>query len=55
MERLWRDLKDQLAASLIPPLEELSEAVGGIVQRYSQATLRSLTGFAYFVQAIETA
>lgn len=36
-------------------LDELSEAVGAIMQRYAQTMLQSLTGFTYFVQAVETA
>lgn len=55
IERLWRDLKDQLADGVAKTLDEWSEAVGAIMQRYSQTMLQSLTGFTYFVQAVETA
>jgi transposase len=55
IERLWRDLKDRLADRMAKTLDDLSEAVGTIIQGYSQATLQSLTSFAYFVQAVETA
>jgi transposase len=55
IERLWRDLKDKLAAGVFQPLDALSEAVGRILQSYSQAALQSLTGYAYFVQAVTTA
>jgi DDE superfamily endonuclease len=55
MERLWRDLKDQLAHSVAKTLDALSDTVCGVIQRYSQAALQSLTGFAYFVQAVQTA
>ena len=55
MERLWRDLKDQLANSVAKTLDALSDTVCSVIQRYSQAVLRSLTGFAYFVQAVQTA
>jgi transposase len=55
IERLWRDLKDQLAAGASHTLAELSDAVCTIIQHYSEATLKSLTGFDYFVQAVETA
>jgi DDE superfamily endonuclease len=54
MERLWRDLKDQLAHSVAKTLDALSDTVCGVIQRYSQAALQSLTGFAYFVQAVQT-
>jgi transposase len=52
IERLWRDLKDKLADVPVNTLEELSEAMGAIIQNYSQATLQSLTSFPYFVQAV---
>jgi transposase len=55
IECLWRDLKDQLADGVAKTLDELSEAVGAIMQRYSQTMLQSLTGFPYFVQAVEAA
>jgi hypothetical protein len=55
IERLWRDLKDKLADRGAKTIDELSEAVGHIIQSYSQAALMSLTGFAYFVQAVEAA
>lgn len=55
LERLWRDLKDKLADIPVKTIAELSEAMGSIIQHYLPATLQSLTSFAYFVQAIETA
>jgi DDE superfamily endonuclease len=55
MERLWRDLKDQLADSVAKTLDALSDTVCRLIQNYSQAALQSLTGFAYFVQAVQTA
>lgn len=55
IERVWRDLKDKLADGVSQTLDELSAAVGHIIQRYSQAALQALTGFAYFVQAVESA
>jgi hypothetical protein len=55
MERLWRDRKDKLADNPVKTITELSDAMCAIIQHYSHATLRSLTGFAYFVHAVETA
>jgi transposase len=55
MERLWRDLKDTLADLVSNTMDELSDAVCTIIQRYAAAALKSLTGFDYFVQAVETA
>jgi transposase len=54
IERLWRDLKDKLADVMAKTIAELSDAVCSIIQTYANATLQSLTGFAYFVQAVET-
>ena len=54
IERLWRDLKDQVADTVSRSLDELSETVCRLIQRYAHATLKSLTGFAYFTQAVET-
>jgi putative transposase len=55
LERLWRDLKDKLAACVAQTLDALSEAVSRLLQSYSQAALQSLTGYAYFMQAVATA
>jgi DDE superfamily endonuclease len=55
IERLWRDLKDKLAALLATTLDELSDTVCALIQNYSNATLQSLTSFPYFVQAVATA
>ena len=55
VERLWRDLKDKLADCMAKTLDELSDAVGALIQNYSHATLKSLTSFTYFVQAVEAA
>ena len=55
MERLWRDLKDQVADTVAKTLDALSDTVCRLMQNYSQAALKSLTSFAYFVQAGHTA
>ena len=55
IERLWRDLKDQLADTMAKTLDALFDTVCSLMQNYSQAALKSLTGFAYFVQAVQTA
>ena len=54
MVRLWRDLKDQLADTPVQTIAALSDAMCAIIQRYSPATLYSLTSFTYFVQVVET-
>jgi hypothetical protein len=55
IERLWRDLKDQWAGTVSKNLDALSDTVCRLRQNYSHAVLKSLTGFAYFVQAVQTA
>jgi hypothetical protein len=55
IERLWRDLKDKLADRLATTLDELSDTVCACMQNSSNAPLKSLTSFPYFVPAVETA
>ena len=55
MERLGRDSKDTLADYVARTLDELSAMTGHLLQSYSQAALPSLTGYAYFVEAVATA
>jgi hypothetical protein len=55
IERLWRDLKDQLANTVAKTLDALSDPVCSLIQNYSPAALQSLTSCAYFVQSVQTA
>jgi transposase len=52
IERLWRDVKDQLAWLVAAALDELEHRVAMIITRYSRATIRSLTSYPYFVRAV---
>jgi putative transposase len=52
IERVWRDLKDRLADITPKTVEELSQTVCRLIQNYSRTALQSLTGYAYFVQAV---
>jgi|SRR5215813_7529703 len=52
IERLWRDLKDQLAFSLYKRLPALKRRVTRLLGRYTPTTLQSLTGYPYFVEAV---
>jgi transposase len=52
IERLWRELKDQLAWVLVTPLEELEHRVEAILRHYSKAAIQSLTSYPYFVHAV---
>ncbi len=51
IERLWRDMKDQLAWVLATKIEELEHYVEAIIRHYARAAIRSLTSYPYFVQA----
>jgi hypothetical protein len=55
VERLWEDLKgriDVVDARIRRSLAALQTHVAGLVQRYTAATIASLTGYAYLVEAI---
>jgi len=52
IERLWQALKDELSSFLFETLDELKESVAGILKRYSFQDIASLTGYSYFVDAV---
>ena len=55
VERLWEALKariDVLDARVRSSLTALQDHVAGIVQRYTAATIASLTGYAYLLEAV---
>jgi hypothetical protein len=52
MERLWEDLKSHIALELFENLQLLKDRVAGIIQQYSASFLQSITGYPYFVQAV---
>ena len=52
IERVWRDLKDDVAWQQFPTLEAQQDAVADLLQAYEALTLQSLTGYAYLVDAI---
>ena len=55
VERLWEDLKARIEvmdARVRASLSALQEHVASLVQRYTAATIASLTGYAYFVEAV---
>ena len=53
IERLWRDLKDWLAASHPTTLEELSQLLSIRLKHYTPAVLQTLTGFSYLLTAAQ--
>jgi len=52
IERLWQDLKAQLAWVLAPQIEKLEDDVATRIRQYSKAAIHSLTAYPYFVQAV---
>jgi transposase len=52
IERLWRDLKDDLAWLQFNDLPAQQAFVGDLLRAYDALTLRSLTNYAYLVEAI---
>jgi hypothetical protein len=51
-ERLWRDLKDDLAWLPFPNLDAQQLYVGDVLQAYEASALHALTGDTYVVEAI---
>jgi transposase len=52
IERLWRDLKDALAWLQFPTLDVQQDYVATLLRGYEAATLQTLTGYPYLVEAI---
>jgi transposase len=52
IERVWRDLKDDLAWLQFIDLEVQQVYVGDLLQGYDTLTLQALTGYPYLVEAI---
>ncbi len=52
IERLWRDLKDDLAWEQFSELAHQREAVADLLCAYDDQTVQSLTGYSYLVNAI---
>jgi hypothetical protein len=52
IERVWRDLKDALAWLHFPTLEAQQDYLASLLQAYEAATLQTLTGYTYLVEAI---
>jgi transposase len=52
IERVWRDLKDELAWQQFSDLTAQLDYVGALLQAYDAPTLQSLTGYPYLVEAI---
>jgi hypothetical protein len=52
IERVWRDLNDDLAWQQFPNMAAQQDDVGQLLQADDARTLQSLTGYGYLVDAI---
>jgi transposase len=52
IERLWQDVKAQLAWVLAAALDDLEHHIEHIITRYSKAAIQTLTAYPYFVAAV---
>lgn len=52
IERVWRDLRDDLAWQQFVNLQAQQDCVADLLQTYDALTLQSLTGYPYLVEAI---
>jgi transposase len=52
IERLWRDLKDAMAWQHFPDLNAQQDYLSHLLHAYEAATLQSLAGYPYLVEAI---
>jgi transposase len=52
IERVWRDLKDDVAWLQFADLNAQQDSLGHLLQAYEAATLQSLAGYPYLVEAI---
>ena len=52
IERVWRDLKDQLAWQQFADVEAQQEYVADVLCAYDAMTLQALTAYPYFVDAV---
>jgi transposase len=52
IERVWRDLKDDLAWQQFSHIDTQQDHVVRLLQAYDAATLQSLTGYTYLVNAV---
>jgi transposase len=52
IERVWRDVKDDIAWRQFPDLDAQQREVGDLFCAYEASALQSLTGYTYLVEAI---
>ena len=51
VERLWQDLKDQLAFDFYKHLSSLRQETRTVLRRYTDRAVASLTGYDYLLEA----
>ena len=52
IERVWRDLKDDMAWQPFADLNAQQDYLSHLLRAYEPATLQSLTGYPYLVEAV---
>jgi transposase len=52
IERVWRDVKDELAWQQFPDLDAQQDSLSTLLRAYEADTLQSLTGYPYLLDAI---
>jgi transposase len=52
IERLWRDMKDEIAWKQFTDMDAQQHHVAALLGTYDAATLQSVTGYSYFVEAV---
>lgn len=55
IERLWEDIKSQIAFEIYKELDTLKNRVAGIIRDYTNQTLQSLTSYPYVMNGINDA
>ena len=55
IERLWEDIKAEIADELHSDIEALKKRVASVLNGYSEAEIRSLTGYPYLMEAVKNA
>jgi transposase len=52
IERLWEDIKAEIADELYPTIQALMDKVASIIKRYTKEAIQSLTSYPYLIEAV---
>ena len=55
IERLWEDIKAEIADELYSDIEALKKRVASVLNAYTEEEIRSITGYPYIMEAIKYA